>query len=142
MPIGLERVQESYHELLWMRTLQPSLSEERKARSGNTSLSGNEKCVACPDLMKSSVARGGQGWHSHAAVRSSLFARRMMGEGMAEGPVSSVKQLQMCQHTRPATLTSNLTLFDFMNHFTDTETMDVNCGLVLIHVQESCVGII
>ncbi len=33
-----------------------------------------------------------------------------MGEGMAEGPVSSVKQLQMCQHTRPATLTSNLTL--------------------------------
>ncbi len=96
-PIGIERVQESHHELLWMRTLQPSLSEERKARSGNMSLSGNEKCVACPDLMKSSVARGGQDWHSHAAVRSSLFTRRMTGEGMAEGPVSSVKQLQLCQ---------------------------------------------
>ncbi len=74
------------------------------------SLSGNEKCVACPDLMKSSVARGGQDWHSHAAVRSSLFTRRMTSEGMAEGPVSSVKQLQLCQHTWPATLTSNFTL--------------------------------
>lgn len=85
-PIGLERAQESYHELLRLKTLQPSLSEERKARSGNTSLSENEKCVACPDLMKSSVARGGQGWHSHAAERSSLFARRMMGEGDSGRP--------------------------------------------------------
>lgn len=44
--------------------------------------------------MKSSVARGGQGWHSHAAVRSSLFARRMTGEGDGGRPC------QQCEAAR------------------------------------------
>lgn len=101
-PVGLEKAQESYHELLRMKTPLPSLSVEKRARSVSTSLSGNVKCAACPDWMRSSVARGGQGWHSHAAVRSSLFTRQMTGEGgMEEGPVSGVKQLQLCQHARP-----------------------------------------
>lgn len=138
-PVGLEKEQESYHELFQMKTPLPSLSEEKRARSGSTTLSGNVKCAACPDWMRSSVARGGQGWHSHAAVRSSLFARRMTGEGDGGRPCQWCQAAPTVSTRSAATLTSNFTLFNFMNHFTGTATTDVDsaqkCAPVLIHLQ-------